>query len=416
MPHKIIMPALGMSQETGTIIAWLKQEGEQVNKGDVLLEIETDKTTVELEAEHEGVLQGVSAFAGDEVPVATVIGWLADPGEAIPSAPASEKPVSATPVAERIAAEHGLALSSVEPMDGRKISKQDVLRHLERTQTIDTKLVPASPLARRLAGERGIELAAINGSGPDGAVLAADVSAVEIESKLDKEKQTLNKRAEIEMSKAWATSAARLTEAWHTIPHFYLERDIGCTQMIAWHKTANQSSAVKITYTDLLVKCVASALREHPRLNASWIDGEIMGNEEINIGLAVAVEDGLLVPVVAQADGLRLNQIAEKRQGLVERALAGKAKLADLQGGTFSISNLGMYGVDRFSAIVNPPQVAILAVGNIVERVVPVDGLPVVRPMMTLTLSLDHRVVDGARGAQFLDTLTGYLQEPLSIL
>ncbi len=419
MAFQIIMPALGMNQESGKIISWIKQEGDPVSKGDILLEIETDKTTVEIEAERDGILQNVSAFDGDEVPVATVIGWIVAQGELIPSdlqkpsvqSQASTQPDTtprkATPVAERMAAEHGIELHLLDRENGRKINKQDILNHLAQKQP-HSKLILASPLARRLAQEKELDLSQIAGSGPNGAVLAADVASITPVQPIQE--------SVLPQSRAWMRSAQRLTEAWQTIPHFYLERDIDASQLVAWREVVNQKTAVKTTYTDLLVKCVSLALIEHPRLNASWIDGKIIENNDINIGLAVAIEDGLLVPVIHNADQLRLTDISQQRQQLVERTLAGKSKLSDIQGGTFSISNLGMYQVDRFSAIINPPQVAILAVGNIVERVVPINGVAEIRPFMTLTLSCDHRVVDGARGAQFLETLTQFIQEPLTLI
>jgi pyruvate dehydrogenase E2 component (dihydrolipoamide acetyltransferase) len=210
--------------------------------------------------------------------------------------------------------------------------------------------------------------------------------------------------------------AQRLQESWQTVPHFYLEREVNAKALVKWRQQQNERTGVKITYTDLLVKLVATALRDHARLNAAWIDGEIIANAAINIGLAVAVEDGLLVPVIQGADQLGLAAIAARRADLVARAGSGKVQPADLAGGTFTISNLGMFGVERFNAIVNPPQAAILAVGALVDRVVPVKGKAKVRPMMSLTLSCDHRVVDGARAAQFLQSLAAYVEEPLRLL
>jgi pyruvate dehydrogenase E2 component (dihydrolipoamide acetyltransferase) len=208
----------------------------------------------------------------------------------------------------------------------------------------------------------------------------------------------------------------RLTHAWTTIPHFYLTREVDATRLIDWRESVKDRSAEKITYTDLLVKIAAEALKQRPRVNASWNGNGITANAEINMGLAVAVEAGLTVPVIHRADTLTLTEIAARRKDIVERANASRLRPDDLQGGTFTISNLGMYGVDGFSAIVNPPQAAILAVGRIADRVVPVNGQVAIRPMMVLTLSFDHRVVDGARGAQFLDTLAALIEEPLALI
>jgi pyruvate dehydrogenase E2 component (dihydrolipoamide acetyltransferase) len=210
--------------------------------------------------------------------------------------------------------------------------------------------------------------------------------------------------------------AERVTQSWTSVPHFYLQREIHASRLIAWRESAQMRNPQKLTFTDLLVKLVAAALRQHPRLNAHWENGQILSAGEINIGLAMAVDEGLLVPVIHAAERLNLGQIAQRRQELMERAQMGKLRLDDLQGGTFTISNLGMYGVDVFNAIINPPQAALLAVGRIAERVVPLNGQPAVLPMMTLSLSCDHRVVDGARGAQFLQTLAEFIEEPLSLL
>jgi pyruvate dehydrogenase E2 component (dihydrolipoamide acetyltransferase) len=214
----------------------------------------------------------------------------------------------------------------------------------------------------------------------------------------------------------WHVMADRLTQAWTTIPHFYLLREVNASRLMAWREKAQKSSTEKITFTDLLVKLTSAALRSHLRLNASWLDDTILLNSEINIGLAVAVDDGLLVPVIHHADGLNLSELASRRSEIVSRAKTGKLSLDDLSGGTFTISNLGMYGVDAFNAIVNPPQAAILAVSRITDRVVPVNGQPGVQPMMTLSLSCDHRVVDGARGAEFLQALADLIEEPMLIL
>jgi pyruvate dehydrogenase E2 component (dihydrolipoamide acetyltransferase) len=214
----------------------------------------------------------------------------------------------------------------------------------------------------------------------------------------------------------WRVMADRLTQAWTTIPHFYLIREVNASRLVTWREKVQKNSTEKITYTDLLVKLTAVALKQYPRLNASWLNDNIVLNPDINIGLAVAVDDGLLVPVIHHADELPLTELAIRRSGIVKRAQANKLSLDDLSGGTFTISNLGMYGVDAFNAIVNPPQAAILAVSRIADRVVPVNGQPAVQPMMTLSLSCDHRVVDGARGAEFLQALADLIEEPLQLL
>jgi len=276
--------------------------------------------------------------------------------------------------------------------------------------------IPASPKARRLARERGLDLSAIAGSGPEGAVLAADVPDAAGRRPEKVEVAPAPQGEVLDVSRAWKVMVGRLTQSWNEAPHFYLTVEAHAGELIRWRDEARQRGAEGITYTDLFVKVVAAALRRHPRLNGRWAGGGIVLNEEINVGLAVAVEEGLVVPVIRRADRLNLKETAARRKELIELAREGKLAPDDLLGGTFTLSNLGMYGVDAFNAIVNPPQAAILALGRIADRVVPVDGQPAVRPMVTLTLSCDHRAVDGARAAGFLQDLVGLIESPLQIL
>jgi pyruvate dehydrogenase E2 component (dihydrolipoamide acetyltransferase) len=220
-----------------------------------------------------------------------------------------------------------------------------------------------------------------------------------------------------DVSTIWRVMAERTAHSWATVPHFYLAREVDASRLVSWRRHLVTSQEITdVTYTDLLVKIVAAALRLHPRLNATWSDGRLTLLEEINIGLAVAVEEGLVVPVLHQADSLTPGELARQRKALVARAQAGKLRLQDISGGTFTISNLGMYGVDAFHAVINEPQAAILAVGRVAERVVARKGQPTVLPMLVVTLSCDHRAVDGARGAQFLDTVASLIEEPLNLL
>lgn len=419
------MPALGIAQDTGIVVQWLKEEGATITEGEPLLEIETDKATVEIEAPRSGILASVTAQAGDEVPVGEVIALILEPGESVsalpgvpsepdlPLSPESGAAAKATPVAARIAAEHDLDLSSVKSK-GSRITKEDVLAHVHSLESVSSpvmrpRLPPASPKARRLASKHGIQVATIQGSGPGGAVLFADVlgaSAVRRET----EPQVLD------VSKAWYIMAERTTQSWTSVPHFFLLREARAERLNAWKARLDKSHPGQITYTDLLVKLVAASLVEHPRLNARWEEGRILLSPEINVGLAVATEEGLVVPVIERADQKDLREIAARRQDLVSRSQSGKLHPQDLAGGTFTISNLGMYDVDAANAVINPPQAAILAVGRIAPRVVAVDGQPGVRPTMHLSLSCDHRVVDGARAAQFLSTLTDLIEEPLGLI
>lgn len=452
------MPALEMAQETGKVLRWLKSAGDSVTAGEPVMEIETDKVTVEIEAPASGVLGGVSAREGESVPVGQTIAWILAPGEAVPSenAPrqsgrtlsgphATDQPSgppatarsapTASPVAAQIAKEYGLDLSAIKPNGGR-IEKADVLRYVKSRAPAPTMpaeqgkgsgRILASPKARRLAAERGVDLSGLNGAGPGGAVLASDVlaantlaPAVAGQTAAPAVSAGRPMPADADMPTIWRVMAERMSASWTTVPHFYLVRDVVADALGDMRRriapAVEKRTGIKPTYSDLLVKLVAVALRDHPRVNAAWADGKIQLNREIHIGLATAVEDGLIVPVIHAADQLTIGEIASRRWDLVARASAGKLRPEDISGGTFTLTNLGMYNVDAFNAIVNTPQAAILAVGRITDRVVAVDGRPAVRPMLTMTLSCDHRVVDGARAARFLDDLAHMIEEPWGVL
>ncbi|SRR5579885_29528 len=449
MATNVIMPALGMAQDTAILVQWLKREGEAITKGEPLAEIETDKAKVEIEAPTSGVLVNVTAAPGDVVPVGQTIALILSLNEALPKeggtdgvtprangpaaggavpAPAAAAPAqrsgeaarssrAISPLAARMAAEHHIDVSAIAAA-GKRVQKADVQTYLQRQSASDAagsaRLTPASPKARRLAAEHGQDVAALQGTGPEGAVLAADVLAA---LRAAETAPALPGRSDgLAMSNAWRIMAERTTQSWISAPHFYLMREVQAQRLSDWREHAQKRFGANITYTDLLVKLVAALLREHPRLNVSWSDGKIIPNNEVHVGIAVATEEGVVVPVIHQADLLNLRALSERRQDVVTRAQAGKLRPEDVRGGTFTISNLGMYGVDAFTAILNPPQVAILAVGRIAPRVVPVHGQPQVQPTMMLSLSCDHRAVDGARGAQFLSALADVIEEPLGLL
>jgi pyruvate dehydrogenase E2 component (dihydrolipoamide acetyltransferase) len=362
MPADVIMPMLGMAQETGKVLRWLKHDGDTVRKGEPLLEVETDKVTVEIEAPADGTLAGVRVGDGAEVPVGEVIALVLAEGEVAAQAPA---PAQGAGAVEPAAVEQ----PAVEPV--RMVTRRR------------GKL--ATPKARRLAQERGIDLDGLTGSGPNGAVVAADIPAAATTSRV------------------WEVMARRTQRSWQEVPHFYLHRDVDASRLLSWKSVAPTGTSV----TDLLIRICAEALRRHPRVNAG---------DAVNVGIAVATDDALVVPVVHGADSLTLAQISERRRAVAEAARAGRLRPEDVQGGSFTISNLGMYGVDAFQAIVNAPQAAILAVGRTTERPWVVDGSVVVRPVMTVSVSFDHRVVDGARGAEFLDTLASLVEEPAGLV
>jgi pyruvate dehydrogenase E2 component (dihydrolipoamide acetyltransferase) len=382
MASDVIMPALGMAQETGKVVRWLKAEGETVAKGEPLLEVETDKVTVELESPADGILAGISAAEGADVPVGETIAFVLAVGETVP------EPVAAVPS----------EVATVVPRPSR--SEADV-----QAPAGGRRRSLASPKARRIAAERGVDLAALAGSGPGGAVVAADLDGSAAASN------------GVTVPAIWRLMAERTTQSWQSVPHFYLRREVDASRLQSWRAAArSRPGQERASHTDLLVRLVAEALRRHPRVNSSWSDGAVVRSEQINVGIAVAVDDGLVVPVVHDADRLSLADTVARRIELVDAARAGRLRPEDVTGGTFTISNLGMYGVDSFDAIVNAPQAAILAVGRVADRVIPVDGQPAVRPVLQLSVSFDHRVVDGARGAEFVETLASLAEEPAGLV
>jgi pyruvate dehydrogenase E2 component (dihydrolipoyllysine-residue acetyltransferase) len=392
VPTEVIMPALGMAQETGKLVRWIKNEGDTVTKGEPLMEIETDKVTVEIEAPADGVLGGISAAEGEDIPVGRAVAYVLAEGEdlpqlvAIPAAPAQSASSAAMPATN----------GSSTPVEAPA-----------------TRRVLASPKARRLARERGLRIEDLKGTGPHGAIQAVDVVAQDARPVNEPRAAP----ASPVTSNAWKTMADRMQQSWRDVPHFFLERDLDAGRLNSWRDMIRRRPGYeKVTHTDLLIVVCAAALLEHPRVNATWRDGSVHYQEAINVGIAVATEEALVVPVVHDADRLELKAVAETRGDLVARARERKLRLADVSEGTFTISNLGMFGVDAFHAIVNTPQAAILAVGRILDRIVAIDGEPVVRPTMTVSLSFDHRVVDGAEGARFLDTLAALVEEPAGLV
>jgi pyruvate dehydrogenase E2 component (dihydrolipoamide acetyltransferase) len=406
MAISVVMPALEMAQETGKLLAWRKKEGEAVKKGEPLLEIETDKAVVEIEAPGDGILAGITAHEGAVIPVGETIAWLVTAGEKAPALKAvaapSARATSVAPAAERAAsaAAKGAASATAATQTSSQIS----------------------PKARRLAKELAVDTGGLSGSGPDGTITAEDVQAAANAKKSAPTSSTASPasssgaQAGESLSQIARLMAERMTQSWTTVPHFFLTRDVDCSELMTAHNrlgpTVEKSNGAKLTITDLLIAAVARALTKHPIMNASWTGTGIRHNPEINISLAMAVKDGVVGAVIHKADSAKLGDISAQRRDLTERARANRLRPADISGGTFTISNLGMYGVDAFVAIITPPQAATLAVGTIADRVVAVKGKPAVRPMMTMTLSSDHRVLDGARAAEFLTRLAEAIQKP----
>ena len=388
MAVSVVMPALEMAQETGKLVSWLKKEGEQVKKGEMLLEVETDKAVVEIEAAQDGILGGVTAKVGDVVPVGQTIAWLLKPGETPPvaSAPTQTGRTGAQPTA---AAPTAAPKPAAAPSSGS---------------------ARISPKARKLAGEHGVDIKQVTGTGPGGEILAEDILKA---AQGGGQKPAAASGGEA-LSSIGRIMAERTTQSWTTVPHFFVSREVDATALNAARAkqlpSVEQSHKVKLTHTDLIVAAVAAALKKHPRMNASWDGGGIRTNADINVALAMAVENAVVTAVIQNADKASSGELAARRRELADRAAANKLQPADIGGATFTISNLGMFAVDSFTAIIVPPQAGILAVGAIADRVVAVDGKPSVRPMLTLTLSSDHRVVDGARAAAFLNDVVAALQ------
>ena len=406
MAISVVMPALEMAQETGKLVSWLKKEGEQVKKGDMLLEVETDKAVVEIEAQSDGILGGVTARIGDVVPVGQTIAWLLKPGESVPQqgthVQTGRTGAAAAPTAAAAAgASAGPAPAEPGPAAGARIS----------------------PKARKLAREHGVDIAKIAGSGPGGEILADDVLKAAAASVATPDFEIRSAAPSLAASAGPADAvtsigrimAERTTQSWTTVPHFFVSREIDVSALKTARDTMvpkiEELHGVKMTHTDLIVAAVARALRKHPRMNASWDNGRITVHQDVNVGLAIAVENAVVAAVVHNADRASIGDIAKQRIDKASRARTNKLSPADISGATFTISNLGMFNVDAFTAIIVPPQVGILAVGAIVDRVVVVEGMLAVRPMMTVTLSSDHRVVDGASAARFLNDVVQAIGE-----
>jgi pyruvate dehydrogenase E2 component (dihydrolipoamide acetyltransferase) len=394
MAFSVVMPALEMAQETGKLIAWRKKEGDRVTKGEPLLEVETDKAVLEVEAPADGVLAGITAAAGADIPVGKTIAWIVAPGE---KPPAENESAASAPAARGKTESHAAQVSASAPQPSAVQSAR------------------ISPKARRLSKELGVDLAAVRGSGPGGEILASDVQAAIAPAAPNA--PALKKPGNMETpSTLGRLMAERTTQSWTTVPHFFVSREIEASALNEYREKLapeiERTHNIRITHTDLLVALVARVLLKHPRLNSSWTTDGIHLHDHVNMGVAIAVNDGVVAAVIPNAHTATLAEIALQRRDLAERARSGKLRPADLAGATFTISNLGMHQVDQFTAIIIPPQAAILAVGSIADRVVAIERKPAVRAMIGLTLSCDHRVVDGARAAMFLGDLAEAIRQP----
>ena len=394
MAFSVVMPALEMAQETGKLLAWRKKEGDSVSKGEPLLEIETDKAVVEVEAPGDGVLAGVRASEGAEIPVGQTIAWIVGPGEEPPS-------------------DGGPAAPAARATSQAKFDQPSTLTQAVSSSSPTSSRI--SPKARRLAREFGIDIKSLRGSGPGGEILASDVRAATASTA----SSTVKKSVEMPTTLG-RIMAERTTQSWTTVPHFFVTRDVDASGLNQYRDRIvgqiDSTNSVRITHTDLLIALVSRVLLNHPRINASWSAEGIQMHHHVNMGLAIAVDDGVVAAVIHNAQAASLPEIATRRREVAERARAGKLRPTDIADATFTISNLGMYEVDRFCAIITPPQAAILAVGRIANRVVAVEGKPAVQPVMSMTISCDHRVADGARAAKFLSDLAEACRNPSRLI
>jgi pyruvate dehydrogenase E2 component (dihydrolipoamide acetyltransferase) len=419
---EIKLPRLGQGMESGTIIKWLKSEGDKVEKGEPLYELDTDKVTQEVEADASGVLLKISVSEG-EVEVGKTIAVIGEQGEEVAAEPAGDDDDAAAEEVEvdDDAQEEGSPgpAREEERERGRRASAgiSEHVTELRQPSDDNGGRVKASPLARRIARERGIDLSAVAGTGPDGRVVAEDVersAASGGPAPVAAPAGAPVEGVEVQQfSSMRKTIARRLTEAWQA-PVFQLGLTVDMTRALELRARLVElhGDGVKPTISDLLTKISAAALMRNRAVNALYKGDAVELHPTANIGIAVAVPNGLVVPVIPGCERKSIAEIANARGAVVERARAGKLQTADLEGGTFTISNLGMYGIERFVAVLNPPQAAILAVGSIEDMVVVSDGQPAVRPRLELTLTCDHRAIDGATGAEFLRDVKTFLEEP----
>jgi pyruvate dehydrogenase E2 component (dihydrolipoamide acetyltransferase) len=414
------MPKLSDTMTEGTVSKWLKKVGDKVKSGEILAEIDSDKATMEFESFYDGVLLYIGVEEKKTAPVDSILAIIGKEGEDISEILKEEKK-------KKINQDHSIPASPSETVVKKEeVKKAETKKEVVVERKVEPAIAPhfqssvikASPLAKKLAREKNLKLSLIAGSGDDGRITKRDIEnylhyAAVSSTNGGETKESFSEEPISQMRK---TIAKRLSESKFTSPHFYLTIEINAEELVKIRETINTVSSVKISYNDFLIKAAAAALREHPKVNASWRDNVIRYNNHIHIGVAVAVEEGLLVPVIKFADTKTLSQISAEVKDLAQKAKEKKLQPKDWEGNTFTISNLGMYGVDEFTAIINPPDACILAVGGIKETPVVKDGKIVPGLIMKVTLSCDHRIVDGATGADFLQTFKTLLENPVLFL
>ena len=413
---EIIMPKMGDAMTEGKVVRWYKKQGDAVKKGEPVLEIETDKVNLDLEAEQDGTIGEVAANEGQMVPVGGTLATIMAPGEK----PVSGEPRAATGGEQRrvtdkkdsikhTTGEYGEAIEMKAP----RIDRTAPAPASKPLRVVEGGRPRSSPLARKMAREMGVSLDAIQGSGPSGRIIAKDIQGVAKGGGGLKPASTLVEK-QIPLSAMRRTIAKRLAESTGPIPHFYLTADYDVTNLMSLRQQMNEIA--KVSVNDFIIRAAALALRDHPNVNASWGDEAIAQHGEIHIGVAVSTPEGLITPVVRNADQKSVQDIAAEVRALAEKAKNRKLRPEEYQGSTFTISNLGAWGIEEFTAIINPPNVAILAIGAAAPQPVVVERQVVIRDRMKITMSCDHRVVDGAAGAEYLRTLRQYLEQPVRLI
>ena len=421
MAEIIYMPKLSDTMTEGVVADWLKKVGDTVSNGELLAEIETDKATMEFESFYDGTLLYIGVEKGKGAPVNSVLAIIGEKGEDVEAILASANTNGQAPVAQTEAPKVEAPKVEVAPVPVPTpapvaSAPAPVVSHVSN----DARVL-ASPLAKKLAEEKGIDINLVGGTGENGRVVKRDVDhyvpyTPAIKSPAYAAPVGQESFTDEPISQMRKTIARRLSESKFTAPHFYLNLEINMDNAMAARKEMNASGDVKISFNDMVVKSVAMALRKHPNVNSSWLGDVIRRNHHIHVGVAVAVEDGLLVPVIRFTDSKGLAQIGEEVRNFAQKAKDKKLQPSDWEGNTFTISNLGMFGIDSFTAIVNPPDACILAIGGIKEVPVVKNGQVVPGNIMKVTLSCDHRVVDGATGAAFLNTFKEYMENPVKML
>ena len=413
MAEIVLMPKMSDTMTEGVVSKWHKKVGDKVKSGDLVAEIETDKATMEFESYQEGVLLYIGVPEGKGAPVNAVLAVLGKEGE-------DYKPLLEAQLKKQQAAPTVAPAKPVDPAPPRKQEKPVAEKSPEpAAPPASPSHSKASPLAKKMAGEKGIDLSRIHGTGDGGRIVKRDIDwykAYPLTSVTGNPIQERESHEDIPVSQMRKTIAKRLSESKFTAPHFYLTMEINMGNCMEAREGINTVNSTKISFNDFIIKAVAASLRENPKVNASWNDSFIRQNHHIHIGVAIAVEDGLVVPVVRFADGKTLSQIASEVKALSQKAKDKKLQPSEWEGNTFTISNLGMFGIDEFTAIINSPDSCILAAGAIKETPISSKGLISSAHMMKVTLSCDHRVVDGATGARFLQTLRFLLENPAILL